>query len=146
MELTVRMNSIEEVRNYLDELVLLLKDLDAEEKLHFLIDLGKEVEEFPKELEQKENQVPGCISEAYFVLESSRPIKFQGVAHAVISQGMVGILLKVANGLNVEEFNHLDKILEKFLAESKLNVSMVPSRANAFSNMFNFMKKLVNAN
>lgn len=137
------MKSLKEVQEYLEDLAETFRQLSAEDKLHLLIELGKDAPEFPKQFELPENRVPGCISDAYFIVsEQEGTLFFQGVAKAAISQGFVAILLNCCNGLSKEDFEHIDPLFESFLQQSQVNASMVPSRANAFSNMFTFMKTI----
>ena len=139
------MNSLKKAQHYLAEISKQVEDLDAEEKLHFLIELGREVPEFPKEYETTENRVPGCISDAYAIArEENGKLFFQAVAHAAVSQGFVTILLNTLNGLTKEEIlEKIEPIIDDFLKKSQINASMVPSRMNAFGNVFRFMQKKV---
>jgi len=139
------MDTLKKTKEYLHQLTEHAKDLDDEEKLHFLIELGKEVPTFNIKEESQKNRVPGCISDAYVICEERNgAIHFKAIAHAVISNGFVSILLHALNGLSKKEIlEKVEPLLEQFLKDSKLNANMIPSRMNAFANIFRFMQKKV---
>lgn len=64
-----------------------------------LIDLGKELPEFPEDWRTDDNKVRGCQSQVWFYtgLDDGR-MKFQGISDAAIVSGLIAVLMRVYGG------------------------------------------------
>ena len=118
---------------------------DRREMLEVLIELGKELPEFPQGEKTSQNKVPGCISGVYMStkLEHGK-LQFKGYSESLVVRGYVKLLCEGCSNVSPKEFlEHAEPIIEKFLKETKISASLVASRADAFGNVFRFMKEQV---
>ena len=65
-------------------------------------------------------------------------VSFQGDSDAQITKGLVGLLVEGLNGLTPTEIMQLTP---HFIQQTGLDVSLTPSRANGFYNIFQMMQK-----
>jgi cysteine desulfuration protein SufE len=104
-----------------------------------LIWYGQKLKEFPEINKIPENKVPGCVSQVYITanLDDDKVI-FQGDSDSQLTKGLVGLLAEGLNGLTPTE---IVQLTPDFIQETGLNVSLTPSRANGFYNIFRTMQK-----
>ncbi|MBE9114661.1 SufE family protein [Lusitaniella coriacea LEGE 07157] len=100
---------------------------------------AKRLKEMPEQSKTEENKVKGCVSQVYITadLEEGK-VWYQGDSDAQLVKGLVGFLLEGLNGLTPEE---IISVSPDFIEETGLKVSLTPSRANGFYNIFQTMKK-----
>ncbi len=104
-----------------------------------LIWYGQRLQAFPESDKVPENKVAGCVSQVYITaaLEDGKVI-FQGDSDSQLTKGLVGLLVEGLNGLTPSE---IVQLTPDFIQETGLNVSLTPSRANGFYNIFKTMQK-----
>lgn len=80
----------------------------------------------------------GCVSQVYVVgkLVDGR-LHWQGDADAQITKGLLALLITGLEGLSPAEAAAIDPA---FLAETGLQASLTPSRANGFLNILKLMQ------
>lgn len=85
------------------------------------------------------NKVKGCVSQVYITanLEDGR-VRYQGDSDAQLVKGLVAFLVEGLNDLPPEEIIQLEP---GFIEDTGLQVSLTPSRANGFFNIFQMMKQ-----
>ncbi|WP_026733827.1 SufE family protein [Fischerella sp. PCC 9605] len=112
---------------------------DPKRRYEQLIWYGQRLPEFPEADKIPENKVPGCVSQVYVIagLEEGKVI-FQGDSDSQLTKGLVGLLIEGLNGLAP---NEIVLLTPDFIQETGLNVSLTPSRANGFYNIFKTMQK-----
>lgn len=112
---------------------------DPKRRYEQLIWYGQRLNEFPEADKVPENKVPGCASQVYVTatLEDGKII-FQGDSDSQLTKGLVGLLVEGLNGLTSSE---IVQLTPDFIQETGLNVSLTPSRANGFYNIFKTMQK-----
>ena len=100
---------------------------------------AKKLPEMPAESKTPENRVHGCVSQVFITanLEDGK-VCYQGDSDAQLVKGLVAFLIEGLNGLPPEE---IIKVEPDFIEETGLKVSLTPSRANGFYNIFQMMKK-----
>ncbi|MDJ0712778.1 MAG: SufE family protein [Prochloraceae cyanobacterium] len=100
---------------------------------------AKKLQEMPQEFKTPENKVNGCVSQVYITadLEDGK-ILYKGDSDAQLVKGLVALLIEGLNGLTPEE---ILQVTPDFIEETGLKVSLTPSRANGFYNIFQTMKK-----
>ncbi|MEL6468541.1 MAG: SufE family protein [Cyanobacteria bacterium J06623_4] len=100
---------------------------------------AKKLEALPSEHKKPENKVPGCVSRVYVTasLEDGK-VSFQGDSDAQITKGLLAMLITALEGLSPEE---VVQLTPDFIKETQLDVSLTPSRANGFYNIFKTMQK-----
>jgi len=100
---------------------------------------AKKLQDMPEADKTPENKVQGCVSQVYITanLEDGK-VWYQGDSDAQLVKGLVALLIEGLNGLPPEE---IVNVSPDFIQETGLNVSLTPSRANGFYNIFQMMKK-----
>jgi cysteine desulfuration protein SufE len=100
---------------------------------------AKRLKEMPEDDKTPENKVPGCVSQVFITanLEDDK-LCYQGDSDAQLVKGLVALLIEGLNGLTPDE---ILQISPDFIQDTGLNVSLTPSRANGFYNIFQTMKK-----
>jgi cysteine desulfuration protein SufE len=104
-----------------------------------LIWYAKRLKEFPESDKVPENKVAGCVSQVYItaVLNEGK-VWFQGDSDSALVKGLVALLIEGLNGLTPAE---ILQVSPDFIQSTGLNVSLTPSRANGFYNIFQTMQK-----
>lgn len=112
---------------------------DPKQKYQQLLWYAKKLEAIPEEAKIPENKVSGCVSQVYITanLEDGK-VHFLGDSDAQLVKGLVAFLIDGLNDLPPEE---IVEVSPEFIEETGLNVSLTPSRANGFYNIFQTMKK-----
>ncbi len=100
---------------------------------------AKKLEDFPDEDKTEENKVPGCVSQVYVTANLTEDkVAFQGDSDAQITKGLLAMLITALSGLSPTE---IIQLTPDFIKETQLDVSLTPSRANGFYNIFKTMQK-----
>ncbi|MCL1469080.1 SufE family protein [Argonema antarcticum] len=104
-----------------------------------LIWYAKRLPEFPESDKVPENKVPGCVSQVYITADiNEEKVFFQGDSDSQLVKGLVALLIEGLNGLTPAE---ILQVSPDFIQDTGLNVSLTPSRANGFYNIFQTLKK-----
>lgn len=115
------------------------RQTDAKLRYEQLLWYAKKLPEFPATAKLPENKVPGCVSQVYITSEmQGGKVYFQGDSDSQLVKGLVGLLITGLNGLTPTEILELSP---DFIKDTGLNVSLTPSRANGFYNIFQTMQK-----
>jgi cysteine desulfuration protein SufE len=102
---------------------------------------AKKLEAFPAEEKIPENKVPGCVSQVYVTAAvADGKVAFQGDSDAQITKGLLAMLIEALGGLTPGE---IAQLTPDFIQETQLDVSLTPSRANGFYNIFKTMQHKV---
>lgn len=114
------------------------KAADPKRRYEQLLWLAKKLEAFPEAAKIEENKVKGCVSQVYIIadLEDGK-LQYRGDSDAQITKGLVAFLIRGMNGLTPQEVVALSP---DFIKETQLDVSLTPSRANGFFNIFKMMQ------
>ncbi|BAY23596.1 Fe-S metabolism associated SufE [Calothrix sp. NIES-2100] len=112
---------------------------DQKRRYEQLIWYAQKLPALPEADKIPENKVPGCVSQVYVTatLEDGK-VKYQGDSDSQLTKGLVGLLIEGLNGLSPTE---IVQLAPDFIQETGLNVSLTPSRANGFYNIFKTMQK-----
>jgi cysteine desulfuration protein SufE len=112
---------------------------DPKQRYEQLLWYGKKLQELPESEKIPENKVHGCVSQVYITAHLDEgKITYQGDSDAHLVKGLVALLIEGLNGLTPEE---ILQVKPDFIKEMGLDVSLTPSRANGFYNIFQLMKK-----
>ncbi|MGF1459333.1 MAG: SufE family protein [Leptolyngbyaceae cyanobacterium] len=114
------------------------KVTDPKRRYEQLLWLARKLESFPEAEKVEANKVKGCVSQVYIVasLEDGK-LAYLGDSDAQITKGLVAFLIRGLNGLTPQEIVDLSP---DFIQETQLDVSLTPSRANGFYNIFKLMQ------
>jgi len=108
---------------------------DADERLRFLIQLGRNLPPLDPSEQIEENLVRGCMSSVWLVCErgTDGTLTFRGGSDAQIVAGLVAIVLARYSGRTPEAILSLDpaSLLAGFGLESEIS----PGRRNGLSSM-----------
>jgi cysteine desulfuration protein SufE len=112
---------------------------DPKRRYEQLIWYAQKLPEFAQANKVPENKVPGCVSQVYVTatLNDSK-VLFAGDSDSQLTKGLLALLIEGLNGLTPKE---IVQLTPEFIQETGLNVSLTPSRANGFYNIFRTMQK-----
>jgi cysteine desulfuration protein SufE len=114
------------------------RQTDPKLRYEQLLWYAKRLPAFPELDKIPENKVQGCVSQVYITSQLNEgKVFYQGDSDSQLVKGLVAFLVEGINGLTPEE---ILKLTPDFIQETGLNVSLTPSRANGFYNIFNKMK------
>jgi cysteine desulfuration protein SufE len=115
---------------------------DQRERLELMVEYGKKLPDFPAEKKTARNRVPGCVSGVYIDASFVEgKMQFSGVSESLIVKGYVYILLKALSGLSPREVLDSEEEVAAFISSTGISKSLIASRANAFGNVYVFMKE-----
>jgi cysteine desulfuration protein SufE len=88
---------------------------DWEERLTYVIELGQALPDLPDSEKTAENRVKGCVSNVWLVSDADRgngspTLRFRGQSDAIITKGLVAILLALYSGRPAAEIADTDGI------------------------------------
>ena len=110
-----------------------------EEKYKYLIDLGKSLPHLDKAYKVDENLIYGCQAQVWFYLIFKKnKLIIHGDSDAIITKGLVGLLVMLFSNCSAEEIVNSDT---KIFKELGLNKHLSITRANGLSEM---LKKIHN--
>lgn len=111
--------------------------------LQYIIEIGKELPKVSDSIKIKENQIPGCISQAYIDVQiTENHISINGTADSHIIKGFIKIFKDSIETMTLEEFDTLaEKKIQEFISKTKIDSSHISSRANSFGNIYSHIKK-----
>lgn len=132
-------NSLTKSAN-LDKIVEKFKRHDnPKQKYEQLLWYAKKLTPMPSEEKTEENKVLGCVSQVYITSKLDQDkIFYEGDSDAQLVKGLVAFLIAGLNGLTPTEIMNLTP---DFIEETGLQVSLTPSRANGFLNIFKKMQQ-----
>lgn len=109
-----------------------------------LMALASKLPKMDPELKTPERKVPGCLSTVHVLasLQSDGTIKWQGDSDALISKGLVALLV---NGLSDCTVEQICNVQPEFIKASGITASLTPGRNNGFFNMFKLMMQQARA-
>lgn len=112
---------------------------NPKQKYEQLLWYAKKLPAMPEADKIPENKVQGCVSKVYITaVKEDGKILYQGDSDAQLVKGLVAFLIEGLNGLTSEEIIQVEP---NFIEETGLQVSLTPSRANGFYNIFQLMKQ-----
>ncbi len=123
----------------LDKIVKRLQSTDEPRKRYeYVLWLAKKLPILSQEFQNESIKVKGCISQVYVLgkIHNGR-ISWEGYSDALITKGLLSLLIQGLNNLTPEEILKIDP---NFITATGLSSSLTPSRANGFLNILLSMK------
>jgi len=123
----------------LDQIVERLKGTaDPKRRYEYVLWLAKKLQPLPDAFRTEAFKVKGCVSQVYVVgqLVDGR-VHWQGDSDAAITKGLLALLIEGLEGLEPAAAAAIDPAV---LAETGLQASLTPSRANGFLNILRLMQ------
>ncbi len=108
---------------------------DWEQRIEYVIDLGKDLEPLPEEDRVEANKVPGCAAQVWLATRriEDRRIRFFADSDSAISKGNVALLLMLFSNRTPEEILALDA--KAALDRLGLPQALTRQRANGLNAM-----------
>ena len=130
------MQTIEEIQEEI------LADFDMFEdwiqKYEYLIDLGKDLPAIDEKYKIEENLIKGCQSRVWLhAEENSGNIIFSADSDAIMTKGIVALLIRLLSGQSANDIAHADL---DFINKIGLKEQLSATRANGLLSMIKQMK------
>ncbi|MBR6346827.1 MAG: SufE family protein [Bacteroidales bacterium] len=110
------------------------------DKYEYLIELGKNLEPFPDEKKTDDRLIKGCQSRVWLdVREDKGKLYFSADSDAVITKGIISLLVSVYSGESAEEIAEDDFA---FLESIGLRENLSPTRAGGLVSMVDTIRTL----
>lgn len=108
------------------------------DKYEYLIDLGKNLEAYPEECKTEDKLIKGCQSRVWldYKVQDAR-IYFKADSDAIITKGIISLLISVYSGRTPEEIASSDF---GFIEKIGLKENLSPTRANGLASMIATIK------
>lgn len=108
------------------------------DKYEYLIDLGKNLEAYPEECKTEDKLIKGCQSRVWldYKVQDGR-IYFKADSDAIITKGIISLLISVYSGRTPEEIASSDF---GFIENIGLKENLSPTRANGLASMIATIK------
>ena len=114
------------------------------DKYEYLIELGKSLEPFPEEKKTEDRLIKGCQSRVWLDSElRDGRLYFQADSDAIITRGIIALLIGVYSGRTLEEIAGDDF---GFVEEIGLKDNLSPTRANGLVSMIETIKSMAAKN
>ena len=111
---------------------------DWTQKYEYIIELSKDLEFMSENLKNEENLIKGCQSKVWLHAEMvNGKISFLADSEAIITKGIISILLNVFNNRKPQEILDSDM---GFIEKIGLKEHLSPNRANGLSSMYKQIK------
>ena len=111
---------------------------DWTQKYEYIIELSKDLEFMSENLKSEDNLIKGCQSKVWLHAEMiNGKINFLADSEAIITKGIISILLNVFNNRKPEEILYSDM---GFIEKIGLKEHLSPNRANGLSSMYKQIK------
>ena len=108
------------------------------DKYEYLIELGKSLEAYPEEKKTEDRLIKGCQSRVWldYILQDGK-IYFQADSDAIITKGIISLLIGVYSGRTPEEIASDDFA---FIEKIGLKENLSPTRANGLVSMIDTLR------
>ena len=108
------------------------------DKYEYLIELGKSLKDYPESAKTEDRLIKGCQSRVWldYSVENGKLI-FNADSDAIITKGIIALLVRVMNGRTPEEAAHIDLY---FVDAIGLGENLSPTRSNGLRAMIQQMK------
>lgn len=108
------------------------------DKYEYLIDLGKNLEAYPEECKTEDKLIKGCQSRVWIDYKvQDGKIYFKADSDAIITKGIISLLISVYSGRTPEEIASSDF---GFIEKIGLKENLSPTRANGLASMIATIK------
>lgn len=113
---------------------------DWEQRYRYIIDLGKDMAPLKPEERNDVTRVLGCASQVWLVIDSvDGTLRFRGESDAFIVKGLIAVLIRLLDGLPVEDIREFS--VRELLERLGLNEALSSQRTNGLMSMVERLKK-----
>jgi cysteine desulfuration protein SufE len=122
---------------------------DWEDRYKYLIELGNDLEPFPKAQQSATNKVQGCVSQVWITAEpearSADPkIHFIGTSDAHIVRGLIAVTMAIFSDRKASEILETDE--QAYFGKLQLSEHITPQRSNGLRAMVGRIKEIAKQN
>ena len=112
---------------------------DWMQKYEYIIELGKELPVIEEQFKVEDNLIKGCQSKVWLhaVNKSDGTLSFTADSDAIITKGLVSLVIRVLDGLPAQEIAQADL---HFVNDIGLTSHLSPTRSNGLASMIKQMK------
>ena len=111
---------------------------DPKRRYEYVLWLAKKLDPLPQDPQTDDIKVRGCVSQVFVRGDLSNGVMhWKGDSDALITKGLLALLIQGLNGLTPREVQAIDPA---FIAATGLQASLTPSRANGFLNILKTMQ------
>ena len=111
---------------------------DPKRRYEYVLWLAKKLDPLPPEQQTDDLRVKGCVSQVFVRGDLDKGVmRWQGDSDALITKGLLALLIQGLNGLTPEQVQAVDP---SFIEATGLQASLTPSRANGFLNILRMMQ------
>ena len=111
---------------------------DPKRRYEYVLWLAKKLDPLPQDQQTDDIKVRGCVSQVFVRGDLSNGVMhWKGDSDALITKGLLALLIQGLNGLTPREVQAIDPA---FNAATGLQASLTPSRANGFLNILKTMQ------
>lgn len=111
---------------------------DWMDKYEYLIELGKDLEPMPENDKNEDNIIKGCQSQVWLTASfADGIITFRADSDAIITKGIIALLIKVLSGLKPSDIVNADL---HFIDAIGLHENLSPTRSNGLVSMVKQIK------
>ncbi|MCQ2182783.1 MAG: SufE family protein [Bacteroidales bacterium] len=109
------------------------------DKYEYLIELGRNLSPFKEEMKTEDRLIKGCQSRVWLNCEEKDgKLEFSADSDAIITKGIISLLIGVYSGRTPEEIANDDF---GFIEELGLRENLSPTRANGLASMIATIKR-----
>jgi len=129
----------------IDEIIANFETLeDSNDRLEYLIELGRLAEPLPPEKKIEENRVRGCASQVWLDTGSTHQdgrtlLTFHGDSDAIITRGIVALIAAIYTGRTPEEIAGTDAI--QLFRDIGIGEHLTAQRSNGARSMMERIKR-----
>ncbi|AHZ80341.1 SufE family protein [Pseudomonas aeruginosa] len=103
------------------------------DRYQYIIDMGKQLPDFPEERRTEEYKIQGCQSNVWTCHEQAGDkLVFKATSDAAIVSGLIAVLLRIYSERTAEEINQTEP---HFLKDLGLDKHLSPTRSNGLHAM-----------
>ena len=114
------------------------------ERLQLLIDYAEDLQDFPKELFDDSNKVPGCVSNSLLLVKKTADgtLQLYADSDALTVKGFLALLVFGFSGVSLQTLSSQDfSAVEDFILQTGIKSNLTPTRANSFGTIVALLKE-----
>jgi len=113
------------------------------DRYQYIIDLGKQLPEFPEDCKTEEYRLRGCQSQVWLKAERhDGRLRFQAISDSAIVSGLIAILMRVYNDRTPAD---ILRTPPDFIAAIGLDQHLSPTRSNGLNSMIQAIRSAASA-
>lgn len=121
---------------------------DIEQMLEYLMDLGDELYILDEKYKIEENEIKGCLSKAWLIVErKNNKLFFKADTNTKITKGLISLLIKIFSGQNIEDILNANLyFMEKIGLKNMIGSKRISGYSNMLNQIISYAKKFNKTN